>query len=78
MAETRQTQAHSAAREDSRALSWLRVPWDLPSAQSKVIMLYAIMLGYILAGASSRPGQRQPQQGHRSWEKAQLLTDFIY
>ena len=53
-------------------------PVGPPFGSEQGYMLYAIILGYILAGASSRPGQRQSQQGHRSWEKAQLLTDFIY
>lgn len=29
-------------------------------------------------GASSRPGQRQSRWGHCSWEKAQVLIDFIH
>lgn len=93
MAETRQTWAHPAARQDSRrAELWVSYmsSWtsgQLRAAKDKAGRLLGleVHLGwkntFKIIEFNARlflPGARQSEWRHCSWEKAHTLIDFIY
>lgn len=62
---SRQIHAHSAAREDNKALGWRNAPWGLPSAQSsrRQGRQTALMPGYFLQRTASGQGRDSLSEG---------------